>query len=53
MTKVNVIIDFYKWNKKISEPRNYVKKKLRKINRKYKWGLIEDLILATTQLKKI
>ncbi len=33
MTKVNVIIDFYKWNKKISEPKNYVKKKVRKIKR--------------------
>ena len=28
-------------------------KKLRKIIRRYRWGLIEDLILATTQLKKI
>ena len=33
MTKVNVIIDFYKWNKKISEPKNYVKKKVKKIKR--------------------
>ena len=33
MTKVNVIIDFYKWNKKISELKNYVKKKVRKIKR--------------------
>ena len=33
MTKVNVIIDFSKWNKKISEPKNYVKKKVRKIKR--------------------
>ena len=31
MTKVNVIIDFSKWNKKISEPKNYIKKKVRKI----------------------
>ena len=33
MTKVNVIIDFYKWNKKISEPKKYVKKKVKKIKR--------------------
>ena len=33
MTKVNVIIDFSKWNKKISEPKNYIKKKVRKIKR--------------------
>ena len=30
-----------------------VEKKLRKIIRRFRWGLIEDLILATTQLKKI
>ena len=30
MTKVNVIIDFSKWNKKISEPTNYIKKSLEK-----------------------
>ena len=33
MTKVNVIVDFSKWNKKISEPKNYIKKKVRKIKR--------------------
>ena len=34
MTKVNVIVDFYKWNRKISKPKNYIKKKVRKIKKK-------------------
>ena len=34
MTKVNVIIDFYKWNRKISKPKNYIKKKVIKIKKK-------------------
>lgn len=34
MTKVNVIIDFFKWNRKISKPKNYIKKKVSKIKKK-------------------
>ncbi len=54
MTKVNVIIDFYKWNKKISEPRNYVKKKLRKIKRnKFLISNKKEFSLLLTNSKKM
>ena len=53
MTKVNVIIDFYKWNKKISEPKNYVKKKLRKIKRnKFLISNKKEFSLLLTNSKK-
>ena len=54
MTKVNVIIDFYKWNKKISEPKNYVKKKLRKIKRnKFLISNKKEFSLLLTNSKKM
>tara|TARA_B100001121_G_scaffold267980_1_gene251599 strand:- start:224 stop:670 length:447 start_codon:yes stop_codon:yes gene_type:complete len=54
MTKVNVIIDFYKWNKKISEPKNYVKKKLRKIKRnKFSISNKKEFSLLLTSSKKM
>ena len=54
MTKVNVIIDFYKWNKKISEPKNYVKKKLRKIKRnKFLISNKKEFSLLLTSSKKM
>ena len=54
MTKVNVIIDFYKWNKKISEPKNYVKKKVRKIKRnKFLIGNNKEFSLLLTSSKKM
>ena len=54
MTKVNVIIDFSKWNKKISEPKNYVKKKLRKIKRnKFLKGNNKEFSLLLTSSKKM
>ena len=52
MTKVNVIIDFSKWNKKISEPTNYIKKKFRKIKRnKFLKGNKEFSLLLTSSKK--
>ena len=54
MTKVNVIIDFYKWNKKISEPTNYIKKKFRKIKRnKFLKGNNKEFSLLLTSSKKM
>ena len=54
MTKVNVIIDFYKWNKKISEPKNYVKKKVRKIKRnKFLISNKKEFSLLLTSSKKM
>ena len=54
MTKVNVIIDFYKWNKKISEPKNYVKKKLRKIKtNKFLISNKKEFSLLLTSSKKM
>ena len=54
MTKVNVIIDFYKWNKKISEPKNYIKKKVRKIKRnKFLKGNNKEFSLLLTSSKKM
>ena len=54
MTKVNVIIDFSKWNKKISEPKNYVKKKLRKIKRnKFSISNKKEFSLLLTSSKKM
>ena len=54
MTKVNVIIDFYKWNKKISEPKHYVKKKVRKI-KKNKFLIVnnKEFSLLLTSSKKM
>ena len=53
MTKVNVIIDFSKWNKKISEPTNYIKKKFRKIKRnKFLKGNNKEFSLLLTSSKK-
>ena len=54
MTKVNVIIDFSKWNKKISEPKNYIKKKVRKIKRnKFLKGNNKEFSLLLTSSKKM
>ena len=54
MTKVNVIIDFSKWNKKISEPTNYIKKKFRKIKRnKFLKGNNKEFSLLLTSSKKM
>ena len=54
MTKVNVIIDFSKWNKKISEPKNYIKKKFRKIKRnKFLKGNNKEFSLLLTSSKKM
>ena len=54
MTKVNVIIDFYKWNKKISEPKNYVKKKVRKIKtNKFLISNKKEFSLLLTSSKKM
>ena len=54
MTKVNVIIDFSKWNKKISEPKNYIKKKVRKIKRnKFLKGNNKEFSLFLTSSKKM
>ena len=54
MTKVNVIIDFSKWNKKISEPKNYIKKKFRKIKRnKFLKGDNKEFSLLLTSSKKM
>ena len=54
MTKVNVIIDFSKWNKKISEPKNYVKKKVRKIKRnKFLISNKKEFSLLLTSSKKM
>ena len=54
MTKVNVIIDFSKWNKKISEPKNYIKKKVRKIKRnKFLKGDNKEFSLLLTSSKKM
>tara|TARA_B100000941_G_scaffold3204_1_gene2130 strand:- start:889 stop:1335 length:447 start_codon:yes stop_codon:yes gene_type:complete len=54
MTKVNVIIDFYKWNKKIYGPKNYVKKKVRKIKRnKFLIGNNKEFSLLLTSSKKM
>ena len=33
MIKANVILDHYKWKKKIKNPNNYFKKKIRKLNK--------------------
>ena len=33
MIKVNVILDYSKWKKKIKDPNNYLKKKLMKLNK--------------------
>ena len=54
MTKVNVIVDFSKWNKKISEPKNYIKKKVRKIKRnKFLKGNNKEFSLFLTSSKKM
>ena len=54
MTKVNVIVDFSKWNKKISEPKNYIKKKVRKIKRnKFLKGNNKEFSLLLTSSKKM
>ena len=54
MTKVNVIIDFSKWNKKISEPKDYIKKKVRKIKRnKFLKGNNKEFSLLLTSSKKM
>ena len=54
MTKVNVIIDFSKWNKKISEPKNYIKKKVSKIKRnKFLKGNNKEFSLFLTSSKKM
>ena len=54
MTKVNVIIDFSKWNKKISEPKNYIKKRFRKIKRnKFLRGNNKEFSLLLTSSKKM
>ena len=54
MTIVNVIIDFSKWNKKISEPKNYIKKKVRKIKRnKFLKGNNKEFSLLLTSSKKM
>ena len=54
MTKVNVIIDFSKLNKKISEPKNYIKKKVRKIKRnKFLKGNNKEFSLLLTSSKKM
>ena len=54
MTKVNVIIDFSKWNKKISEPKNYIKKKISKIKRnKFLKGNNKEFSLFLTSSKKM
>ena len=54
MTKVNVIIDFSKWNKKISEPKNYIKKRFRKIKRnKFLKGNNKEFSLLLTSSKKM
>ena len=54
MTKVNVIIDFSKWNKKISEPKNYIKKKVRKIKRiRFLKGNNKEFSLLLTSSKKM
>ncbi len=54
MTKVNVIIDFSKWNKKISEPKNYIKKKVRKIKKnKFLKGNNKEFSLLLTSSKKM
>tara|TARA_B100000886_G_C20291334_1_gene435548 strand:- start:2 stop:448 length:447 start_codon:yes stop_codon:yes gene_type:complete len=54
MTKVNVIIDFSKWNKKISEPNKYIKKKVRKIKRnKFLQGNNKEFSLLLTSSKKM
>ena len=54
MTKVNVIIDFSKWNKKISEPKNYIKKKVRKIKRnKFLISNKKEFSLLLTSSKKM
>ena len=54
MTKVNVIVDFSKWNKKISEPKNYIKKKVSKIKRnKFLKGNNKEFSLFLTSSKKM
>ena len=54
MTKVNVIIDFSKSNKKFSEPTNYIKKKFRKIKRnKFLKGNNKEFSLLLTSSKKM
>ena len=54
MTKVNVIIDFSKWNKKISEPKNYIKKRFRKIKiNKFLRGNNKEFSLLLTSSKKM
>ena len=54
MTKVNVIVDFSKWNKKISEPKNYIKKKVSKIKRnKFLKGNNKEFSLLLTSSKKM
>ena len=54
MTKVNVIIDFYKWNRKISKPKNYIKKKVIKIKKKkYLKDTNKEFSLLLTNSKRM
>ena len=54
MTKINVIIDNIKWNKKISKPNNYIKKRINKlIKRKFIKKNLKEFSLLLTDNKKM
>ena len=55
MIKANVILDYYKWENKIKNPNNYLKKKLNKLSKipffKFKKKKQEFSILLTNNKK--
>ena len=53
MIKANVILDYFKWKKKIKDPNNYFKKKLSKLNKilRFKKKKQEFSILLTNNKK--
>lgn len=54
MTKINVIIDNIKWNKKISKPNNYIKKRINKlIKKKFIKKNLKEFSLLLTDNKKM
>ena len=54
MTKINVTLDNIKWNKKISKPNNYIKKRINKlIKKKFIKKNLKEFSLLLTDNKKM
>jgi len=57
MIKANVILDYSKWKKKIKNPNNYLKKKLRKLSKiptfKKKKQEFSILLTNNTRMKNL